>query len=101
MIEPLNRRSVMTLTGAAAGIVAIAPPRAQAQDTKRIAAMRKTALEIPADNPTFAASIGSYEKFGYSPAVRAGGLLFIAGQVGRRPDGKIGDTVTEQIELAP
>ena len=100
MIEPLNRRSVMTLTGAAAGIVAIAPPRAQAQDTKKIAAMKKTVLEIPADNPTFAASIGSYEKFGYSPAVRAGGLLFIAGQIGRRPDGKIGDTVAEQTELA-
>lgn len=100
MIEPLNRRSVVTLTAAAAGIAAITHARAQAQDTKRINAMGKTAVEIPADNPTFAASIGSYEKYGYSPAVRAGGLLFIAGQIGRRPDGKIGDTVAEQTELA-
>ncbi|QNA87055.1 RidA family protein [Sphingomonas sp. So64.6b] len=46
-----------------------------------------------------ASSIASYEKFGYSPAVRAGGLLFIAGQIGRRPDGGIG-SVAEQAELA-
>jgi len=62
--------------------------------------MTKQTLEIPADNATLAASIGAYEKFGYSPAVRAGGLLFIAGQIGRRPDGKIGESVAEQTELA-
>lgn len=100
MTEMLDRRSLMALTGAAAGIAAIAPARAQEQHTKRTDAMGKTVLEIPADNPTFGASIGSYEKYGYSPAVRAGGLLFIAGQIGRRPDGTIADTVAEQTELA-
>jgi len=100
MTETLDRRSAMALVGAAAGIAAVPPARAQAQHTKRIDAMGKTVLEIPADNPTFAASVGSYEKYGYSPAVRAGGLLFIAGQIGRRPDGTIADTVAEQTELA-
>ncbi|WP_199900043.1 Rid family hydrolase [Rhodopseudomonas sp. B29] len=100
MTETLNRRSVMALAGATAGIAAIAPARAQEKDARRTDAMGKKALEIPADNPTFAASAGSYEKFGYSAAVRAGGLLFIAGQIGRRPDGKIGTTVAEQAELA-
>jgi len=28
-----------------------------------------------------------YEKYGYSPAVRSGDLLFVSGQVGSRPDG--------------
>lgn len=35
-----------------------------------------------------------------SRPVRAGGLLFIAGQIGRRPDRKIGTAVAEQTELA-
>lgn len=100
MTETLDRRSVMALTGAVVGIAAITPARARARDPKRMDELGKTVLEIPADNPTFAASIGSYEKYGYSPAVRAGGLLFIAGQIGRRPDGKIGTTVADQTELA-
>lgn len=41
-----------------------------------------------------------FEAFRYSPAVRAGDLLFVAGQVGLRPDGSVPNDVSEQIELA-
>jgi len=59
----------------------------------------KTPLEIPQDNAVFAASAAAFEKYGYAPAVRAGGLLFIAGVVGVRPDGSVPETVAEQAEL--
>ncbi|MBR0642712.1 RidA family protein [Roseomonas hellenica] len=62
--------------------------------------MGKRAIEIPKDNALFAGSQGSFDRFGYSPAVRAGGLLFIAGQVGIRPDGAVAETVAEQTEWA-
>src|SRR5262249_47376932 len=52
------------------------------------------------DNAIFGGSFATFEKFGYSPAVRAGGLLFIAGVVGARPDGSVPDSVGEQAELA-
>lgn len=48
----------------------------------------------------FAARMDGYEAYGYSPAVRAGGLLFIAGEVGFAPDGSIPTSVAEQTELA-
>src|SRR5215470_16803407 len=60
----------------------------------------KEVLEIPKDNAIFGGSFATFEKFGYSPAVRAGGLLFIAGVVGARPDGSVPDSVGEQAELA-
>ena len=60
----------------------------------------KEVLEIPKDNAIFRGSFATFEKFGYSPAVRAGGLLFIAGVVGARPDGSVPDSVGEQAELA-
>lgn len=62
--------------------------------------MTKKVLEIPADHPLFAATHGGYESYGYSPAVRAGNLLFIAGEVGFRPDGSIPESVAEQTEVA-
>ncbi|MGY2236399.1 Rid family hydrolase [Pseudomonas gingeri] len=62
--------------------------------------MTKKVLEIPADHPMFAATHGGYESYGYSPAVRAGNLLFIAGEVGFRPDGSIPESVAEQTEVA-
>jgi len=40
------------------------------------------------------------ERLGYSPAVRAGDLLFIAGQIGIRPDQSVPDDVSEQSRLA-
>ena len=62
--------------------------------------MSKTVVEIPQDNPHFKGDHWAFEKYGYSPAVRAGGLLFIAGVVGFRPDGTIPSSVAEQSELA-
>lgn len=41
-----------------------------------------------------------YERHRYSPAVRAGGLLFVSGQVGSRPDGTPEPDRDEQVRLA-
>lgn len=62
--------------------------------------MTKKAFEIAADHPMFAAHHAGYETYGYSPAVRAGNLLFIAGEVGFAPDGSVPASVAEQTELA-
>ncbi|MBA4286271.1 MAG: hypothetical protein C0434_12140 [Xanthomonadaceae bacterium] len=62
--------------------------------------MPKTIVEIPEDNPQFKGDHWTFEEYGYSAAVRAGGLLFIAGIVGFRPDGTIPESVAEQSELA-
>lgn len=56
-------------------------------------------LRLPEDDPTFGGN-QVFDRFQYSPAVKAGGLVFIAGQVGMRPDGTVPDGVQEQIELA-
>jgi enamine deaminase RidA (YjgF/YER057c/UK114 family) len=62
--------------------------------------MKRYALEIPVGNELFGGYQASFEKYGYSPAVRAGGLLFISGQVGVRPDNTVPDSIAEQTELA-
>ena len=62
--------------------------------------MPKSILEIPKDHPHFEGDHWTFEKYGYAAAVRAGGLLFIAGVVGFRPDGTIPASVAEQSELA-
>ena len=41
-----------------------------------------------------------YEKNRYSPAVRAGGLLFVSGQVGSRADGSPEPELEAQVRLA-
>ncbi len=41
-----------------------------------------------------------YAEHHYSPAVRAGGFLFVSGQVGARPDGSPEPDVEAQIRLA-
>ncbi len=41
-----------------------------------------------------------YEAHRYSPAIRAGGLLFVSGQVGARPDGSPEPDIEAQIRLA-
>src|ERR1700722_9648923 len=50
-------------------------------------------------NPIFAAAGGGtiYDKFQYSSAVKAGGLVFVAGQIGLNPDGSIPDTPGQQF----
>ena len=56
-------------------------------------------LRLPEDDPVFGGN-KAFDAFRYSPAVRAGSLVFIAGQVGMRPDGSVPDSAAEQIELA-
>jgi enamine deaminase RidA (YjgF/YER057c/UK114 family) len=56
-------------------------------------------LRLPDDDPTFGGN-AVFDRFRYAPAVTAGGLVFIAGQVGLRPDGSLPETAREQIELA-
>lgn len=60
--------------------------------------MSKDAIRLADDSPNFGGN-AVFDAFGYSPAVRAGGLLFIAGQVGIRSDGTIPEDHAEQIEL--
>jgi enamine deaminase RidA (YjgF/YER057c/UK114 family) len=62
--------------------------------------MSKQVLEIPEGSEIFDGTRALFENFGFSPAVRAGGLLFLAGQVGLRPDGSVPDDVGEQCEMA-
>ncbi|MET2829296.1 RidA family protein [Mesorhizobium shangrilense] len=62
--------------------------------------MNKQTVAVPKDNAIYGTSSTAFEKYGYSPAVRAGGLLFLAGVVGVRPDGSVPDSVAEQSELA-
>ncbi|MGE7438465.1 RidA family protein [Kitasatospora sp. NPDC001175] len=57
-------------------------------------------VEVPEDSEVFGETSGAFARFGYSAAVRAHGLLFIAGTIGRRADGTIADTIEEQTELA-
>lgn len=56
-------------------------------------------LRLPEDNAVFGGN-KVFDLFKYSPAVTAGGLVFIAGQVGIRPDGTVPDEAGEQIRLA-
>jgi len=59
----------------------------------------KTTITLPNPHPVFG-STEVFKTFNYAPAVAAGGLLFIAGQIGVRADGTVPDTVEEQIDLA-
>ncbi|WP_442114159.1 RidA family protein [Pseudomonas sp. NUPR-001] len=56
-------------------------------------------LRLPENDPTFGSN-KIFDVFQYSPAVKAGGLVFIAGQVGIYSDGTIPDSAEEQIDLA-
>lgn len=50
-------------------------------------------------DPIFAAASGGtiFDKFQYSSAVKAGGLIFIAGQIGLNPDGSMPDDAEQQF----
>ena len=56
-------------------------------------------LRLPETHPVFG-STKVFDTFQYAPAVTAGGLVFIAGQIGLRPDGTIPETPKEQISCA-
>ncbi|MBN9041443.1 MAG: hypothetical protein BGP05_02340 [Rhizobiales bacterium 62-47] len=59
--------------------------------------MKKQAIE--SSNPIFATKDGStiFKKFGYSPAVRAGDFIYVAGQIGLNPDGSMPENDEGQI----
>ncbi|WP_055325651.1 RidA family protein [Ralstonia solanacearum] len=59
----------------------------------------KTTIALSNPHPVFG-STEVFKTFNYAPAVAAGGLLFIAGQIGIRADGTVPETVEEQIDLA-
>ncbi|MGY3443022.1 RidA family protein [Bradyrhizobium sp. USDA 4473] len=50
-------------------------------------------------DPIFAAASGGtiFDKFQYSSAVKAGGLVFVAGQIGLNPDGTIPEKPEQQF----
>jgi len=50
-------------------------------------------------NPMFAVAGGGtiFEKFRYSSAVKAGGLVFVAGQIGLNPDGSMPEKPEQQF----
>lgn len=99
MNDAIDRRTLFTVAGA--GAAAAVATSASADDPARKGGGRgKEAIQIPKDNAVFAGSYAAFEKFGYSAAVRAGGLLFIPGLVGVRPDGTVPDSVAEQTEWA-
>lgn len=105
MTNQIDRRALLAFAGAAGVAIpalALAGNETGTQPTAhRSSSMAgKQILEIPQDNTVFGASSAAFEKYGYSPAVRAGGLLFIAGVVGVRPDGSVPDSAEEQAELA-
>ena len=51
------------------------------------------------NNPIFAAVGGGtiFDKFQYSAAVKAGGLVFVAGQIGLNPDGSLPEQPEQQF----
>lgn len=59
----------------------------------------KKTMTLSNPHPVFG-STEVFKTFNYAPAVSAGGLLFVAGQVGVRPDGVVPERVEEQIDIA-
>lgn len=59
----------------------------------------KTTVALSDPHPVLG-STEVFKRFNYAPAVAAGGLLFIAGQIGIRADGTVPASVEEQINLA-
>jgi enamine deaminase RidA (YjgF/YER057c/UK114 family) len=56
-------------------------------------------LRMPEEDATFGSN-RVFDLFQYNPAVTANGMVFIAGQVGLRPDGTIPEDPKEQIDVA-
>lgn len=61
--------------------------------------MSKHIIQVPDGHPVFG-STAVFGAFKYSPAVKAGGLVFVAGQIGLRADGTIPETAQEQADWA-
>ncbi|WP_199178500.1 Rid family hydrolase [Acidimangrovimonas sediminis] len=60
--------------------------------------MTTEVLEIPPGNEMFEGYRAAFERYGFSPAVKSKGFLFISGQVGARPDGSAPESVADQTE---
>jgi enamine deaminase RidA (YjgF/YER057c/UK114 family) len=60
---------------------------------------KKSITRVPDAHPEFG-STAVFDTFKYSAGVKAGGLLFVAGQVGLRPDGSVPETAAEQADWA-
>ncbi len=61
--------------------------------------MTREIINVPADSALFGASGEAFEQFGYAPAVRAGNLLFISGQIALKADGSCPEDIKEQVDL--
>lgn len=59
----------------------------------------KTGLVLPDTHPVLG-STAVFQSFNYAPAVAAGGLLFVAGQIGLRADGSVPESAEEQADWA-
>ncbi len=58
-----------------------------------------TKQSFASTDPMFAAAEGGtiFDKFQYSSAVKAGGLVFVAGQIGLNPDGTVPEQSRQQF----
>jgi enamine deaminase RidA (YjgF/YER057c/UK114 family) len=100
---PVLRRNFFASAAALmAGIASAINPAAArpVQISSSKAGSGKRVVEIPKTNQLYGKSTRAFEEYKYSPAVRAGGLLFIAGVVGMHADGSIPESVAEQTDLA-
>ncbi len=61
--------------------------------------MSERITRVPDGHPEFG-STAVFDAFKYSAGVKAGGLLFVAGQIGVRPDGSVPETAAEQADWA-
>ncbi|WP_421418920.1 RidA family protein [Agrobacterium tumefaciens] len=61
--------------------------------------MARQIIQVPADSTLFGAHGETFDRFGYAPAVKAGGLLFISGQIALRADGSCPEDIKEQVDI--
>ncbi len=62
--------------------------------------MTRQIIQVPADAKFFGGYEQSFELYHYAPAVRAGGLLFISGQIALQADRSCPEDIKEQTEIA-
>jgi len=62
--------------------------------------MKREIIKVPADAKYFDGHESNFEQYHYAPAVRAGGLLFISGQIALQADGSCPEDIKEQTEIA-
>lgn len=60
--------------------------------------MTRKIIDVPAGSVLFGDG-EAFKRYGYAPAVRAGDLLFISGQIGRKADGSCPDDLAQQVDI--